>query len=538
MAGAATPQDNTSSMKSDDSDYGSDLDEATVDALFSQPEPQPSVGPKPGNIEQPVIVDDHGDDRPLARLARIRDSLTAAIVGLDSTSDTLKAAHQQPKTSIELEYAEDNRSAFSLSRPSNDSPEPEPSVESSSDTRTPIQRFRTPPKKPLSVTDIISPAWCELQYWYNLTRYGRVRATKAMKQGSSVHKVLEEQVHTEVPVEVQTKEDRFALRIWNIITGLRTLRRTGMTREMEVWGVVEGEVVNGIIDQITTTSPDEIMEAQMLEEAENAKSGSASRGKKRKPLSSDQRTLTDYMTSSQTGSILESGRGLEGWLGTLHERPPNVYLIDVKTRQSKSLPPQGSQTRLTYYQLMMYHRLFSALATNGVDAERIFERYKVQPDKTFSDTFIAQMSTFDTGADVDLEEDEWVPHDASQDSVSELLAHNSLAALWSLMMQEFQKAVPANSVSSLLTAEYRATGSGDLMGKRSFVFDAERLDAYVQDEMRWWKGERETKGVEIEEAFKCQICEFAPNCTWRNTKVEEGLQKAKLKKEKRQKSEV
>ncbi|GAB1743455.1 hypothetical protein NU219Hw_g9284t1 [Hortaea werneckii] len=538
MAGAATPQDNTSSMKFDESDYGSDLDEATVDALFSQPEPQPSVGTKPGDIEEPVIVDDHGDDRPLARLARVRDSLTAAIVGLDSTSDTLKAATQQPKTSIELEYAEDNRSAFSPSRPSNDSPDPEPLVEPSKDTRTPIQRFRTPPKKPLSVTDIISPAWCELQYWYNLTRYGRVRATKAMKQGSSVHKVLEEQVHTEVPVEVQTKEDRFALRIWNIITGLRTLRRTGMTREMEVWGVVEGEVVNGIIDQITTTSPDEIMEAQMLEEAENAKSGSANRGKKRKPLSSDQRTLTDYMTSSQTGSILESGKGLEGWLGTLHERPTNVYLIDVKTRQSKSLPPQGSQTRPTYYQLMMYHRLFSTLATNGVDAERVFNRYRVEPDRTFSDTFIAQMSTFDTGTDVDLAEDEWVPHDAFQDSVSEILAHNTLAALWSLMMQEFQKVVPANSVSSLLTAEYRAPGTGDLMGKRSFVFDAERLDSYVQDEMRWWKGERETKGVEIEEAFKCQICEFAPNCTWRNTKVEEGLQKAKLKKEKRQKSEV
>ncbi|KAI7239203.1 hypothetical protein KC330_g2072 [Hortaea werneckii] len=538
MAGAATPQDNTSSMKFDESDYGSDLDEATVDALFSQPEPQPSVGTKPGDVEEPVIVDDHGDDRPLVRLARIRDSLTAAIVGLDSTSDNLKAAAQQPKTSIELEYAEDNRAAFSPSRPSNDSPEPEPLVEPSKDTRTPIQRFRTPPKKPLSVTDIISPAWCELQYWYNLTRYGRVRATKAMKQGSSVHKVLEEQVHTEVPVEVQTKEDRFALRIWNIITGLRTLRRTGMTREMEVWGVVEGEVVNGIIDQITTTSPDEIMEAQMLEEAENAKSVSANRGKKRKPLSSDQRTLTDYMTSSQNGSILESGKGLEGWLGTLHERPTNVYLIDVKTRQSKNLPPQGSQTRPTYYQLMMYHRLFSTLATNGVDAERVFDRYKVEPKRTFSDTLIAQMSTFDTGTDVDLAEDEWVPHDASKDSLSELLAHNSLAALWSLMMQEFQKAVPANSVSSLLTAEYRAPGTGDLMGKRSFAFDAERLDSYVQDEMRWWKGERETKGVEIEEAFKCQICEFAPNCTWRNTKVEEGLQKAKLKKEKRQKSEV
>lgn len=358
-----------------------------------------------------------------------------------------------------------------------------------------------------------------------------------MKQGSSVHKVLEEQVHTEVPVEVRTKEDRFALRIWNVIQGLRTLRRTGMTREIEVWGVVEGEVVNGIIDQITTECPDETMEAQMMEEAENAKTG-ANRGKKRKPQPSDQRTLTDYLTSSQTASTLGQEGGAYGWLGTVHEKPKTIYLVDVKTRQSKSLPPQGSQTRPTHYQLMMYHRLFTALATNSVPAERIFQRYNVNADVSFSDAFIAQMSTFDVGFDNGLAEDEWAPPEASQDSITELLAHNSLVSLWSLMVTEFQKAIPANAISSLLTAEYRAPASGNLVGKRSFVFDAESLDAYVKDELKWWRGERDTKGVEVEEAFKCQICEFAEGCTWRNTKVEEGLQKVKLRKEKRQKSDV
>jgi exonuclease V len=56
--------------------------------------------------------------------------------------------------------------------------------------------------------------------------------------------------------------------------------------------------------------------------------------------------------------------------------------------------------------------------------------------------------------------------------------------------------------------------------------------------MDWWKGKRETKGVDIEEAFKCRICEFADGCTWRATKIEEGLQKARLRKEGRKKSEV
>lgn len=400
------------------------------------------------------------------------------------------------------------------------------------------------------MTDLVSPAWCELQYYYNLTKYGRVRRTAAMKQGSSVHKVLEEQVHQVVPVDVETKEDRFALRIWNVIQGLRTLRRTGMTREMEVWGIFEGEVINGVIDQITTTCPDEEAEAQMLGEAEEREAGTAAnKGRKRKPLPENQKTLTDFLASSQTASVLEQQSGITGWLGTLQEeKPRTLYIIDVKTRQSKSLPAKGSQTRPTQYQLMMYHRLFSTLASNGVPAKSIFERYAIDPGRTFSDLFIAQMSTFDAGFEpsVPPEEEEGgreeaAPLGGTQDSVTELLKHNNLTALWSLMVQEFSRTVPTSSasgISSLLTAEFRTAADSTLLGRKHFTFDSVQLDAYVQDEISWWKGERETKGVEIEEAFKCQICEFAAGCTWRNTKVEEGLQKARLRKEKRRKSEI
>lgn len=361
-----------------------------------------------------------------------------------------------------------------------------------------------------------------------------------MKQGSSVHKVLEEQVHTEVPVDVVTKEDRFALRIWNVIQGLRTLRRTGMTREMEVWGVVDGEVVNGIIDQITTTCPDELAESELLEQTEAAETG-ANRGKKRKPLPADQRTLTDYYAGSSHSSILEQNGS--AWLGTLQEKPKTLYIVDVKTRQSKSLPQQNSQTRPTHYQLMIYHRLFSTLAANGVPADRIFERYRVDASKTFSDTFIAQMGTLSVGMQGDAAADEWDAQEG-RDSVDVLLAHNTLTSLWSLMVEEFSRTISASSspntstISRFLTAEYRTAGEGSLLGRRHFTFDSEVLDTYVQDELRWWRGERETKGVEIEEAFKCAICEFREGCTWRATKIEEGVRKARLRKEKREKSAI
>lgn len=371
-----------------------------------------------------------------------------------------------------------------------------------------------------------------------------------MKQGSSVHKELEEQVHIEVPVEVVTKEDRFALRIWNIIQGLRTLMRTGMTRELEVWGILEGEVVNGIIDQITTTSPDEEVEAQMLGGIEKARQqneeNGPTKGRRRKPArSSDQRTLTEYLTSSQNGSILEESTGY-AFLGTLYEEPRTLYLVDVKTRQSNTLPAIGSQLRPTHYQLMLYHHLFSTLAANGVPAHQIFARYGVDPDATLSDAFIAQMSTFDIGFELpaSTRNDCHGPSDY-EDSVTELLKHNTLNSLWSLMTTEFSKAVPMPSLSSstptvspLLTAEFRSSAHGAIIGKRYFAFDATALGAHVTDELKWWRGERETKGVEIEEAFKCGICEFAEDCTWRKTKVAEVVHKARLRKERRERSAV
>ncbi|KAH9845798.1 exonuclease V-like [Teratosphaeria destructans] len=533
-----------------DSDYGSDLDEATVDQILSQASQQP--GTAPPVIEKPEILDDHGDGRPLARLARIRDDLTEIIAQLNRAQQSIDGSQRrvERETPVAINYDEANKGAFSPNRAADEetqqkadtepAAEPIPRIEKKA-TLTPIQRFRTQPKKPLSVTDLISPAWCELQYWYSLTKYGKVKRTAAMKQGSKVHKKLEEQVHKEVPVDVQTKEDRFALRIWNIIQGLRTLRRTGMTRELEVWGVVHGEVVNGIVDQITTECPGDDAEADMLQTDEQASSIAGKKGSKGKTaLAHDQRTLTDYMTSPQTSAtVLEQQAGNSyGFLGTLHDKPKTLYMVDVKTRQSKSLPSSGSQTRPVHYQLMMYHRLFSTLAANGVDALHIFARYGVDPNATFSDVFIASMSTFDTAFEHENPTDPWDENDLQpRDSVTEILSHNTLLTLWSLMISEFSKSIPlptslhTPSISNLLTAEYREAKVGGLIGKRFFVFDAEVLDAYVKDEMRWWQGERETKGVDIEEAFKCRICEFAEGCEWRRSKVEEGLSRSRVKRE-------
>lgn len=386
------------------------------------------------------------------------------------------------------------------------------------DTRSPIERFRTQPKKALSVTDLVSPAWCELQYWYTLTKHGRKRRTAAMKQGSAVHKVLEDQVHTTVKVDIETKEDAWGLRIWNVIQGLKTLRDTGMTRELEIWGTVDGLVVNGVIDELSYICPDTELEESI--EKPNPQDEPPP----------DQTALTDFFKAVGESSIAEATQS-KWW-----SQSKKVYLCDVKTRGVKSLPTAAA-FKPTKIQLMLYHRLLSLLATNTVDFSILTTRYNLDASRTFSDSFIAQVGSLNeeyfsakTSQTSNSQSQGQDISQSSQDSMTILLAHNNLDSLWSLMINEFQLTLPSgfDSLGKVLKAEYRSRDTGEIVGAKTFLMDDEELTGYVEREMQWWKGEREPVGVAIEEAFKCRICDFAESCEWRLKKVEEAKEKVRM----------
>lgn len=383
------------------------------------------------------------------------------------------------------------------------------------DSRSPLERFRTAPKKALSVTDLVSPAWCELQYWYTLTRHGRKRRTPAMKQGSIVHKELEDQVHTTVKVDITTKEDAWGLRIWNVIQGLRTLRDTGQTRELEIWGVVDGQVVNGVIDELSYICPDTALEDSLQTSSETSQP----------ELAPDQSTISEFFKATGESSLAAAT--------TIKRRAEcnKVYICDVKTRLSHTLPSEGA-FKPTKMQLMLYHSLLSSLAVNQVDFSVLTTRFDLDPLRPFSDSFIAQVGSLNDDFFYEPEStpvgsqelEEW-----SQDSMTALLAHNSLSALWSLMISEFETVLPHGTASlgNILRAEYRKNDTGEIMGSKTFAMDAAVLESYINREMQWWRGEREPQGVVIEEAFKCRSCEFADDCEWRLRKIEEATQKVR-----------
>ena len=335
-----------------------------------------------------------------------------------------------------------------------------------------------------------------------------------MKQGSAVHQKLEDQVHQTVAVDVTSKEDAWGLRVWNTIQGLKTLRDTGMTREIEIWGVVDGFLVNGVIDELSYICPD-----RELEEAEES-------GKATKVIPAvDQATITDFLGPA---TLENNGHGVLKNLSSFLKRTSKIYITDVKTRGVRSIP-KGVSFRPTLMQLMLYHRLFSDLATDKIDPKILFDRYELDADAKFSDRFIAQIGSLNENyydEPTNSSEEETFKY-STQDSMTVLLSHNSLRQLWTLMIHEFQRTIPAGvkSIGNVLKAEYRNQSDGEILGIKTFLYDHQTMQDYLDDEMRWWKGEREAQGVCIEEAYKCGYCEFAEECSWRKNKIEEATMK-------------
>jgi len=141
------------------------------------------------------------------------------------------------------------------------------------------------------------------------------------------------------------------------------------------------------------------------------------------------------------------------------------------------------------------------------------------------------------------------PHFSSPNSVySELQKNPNLECLWTLMLSEYALTfagtihtaarngspdVPVNltssAISPILHASFVNQADRLVIGGRSFMYDEAELEEWVSDEMKWWRGTRPARGVEIRDAFKCRICDFAEGCEWRKGKEKANMSKTKAR---------
>ncbi|KAJ2921359.1 hypothetical protein H1R20_g15740, partial [Candolleomyces eurysporus] len=474
--------------------------------------------------------------------------------------------------------------------------------------RSLMEKFR--PSGVLSVSDLVGPVWCEVQFDYGLrqkrsrpvanrpksfkTSTGKeiVVETKVAekndvvtKQGQAVHKELEREVRAEeVKIDVRTDEERWGLRLLNMIASFQILINEGMIREVPVFGMVNGAVIVGIIDEISRTDKKRDLPKRTRASRSPRK---GSKRQKRTP-SPHQADIEDYfIPSPRKGTAKSSEKRKEGRFSLL--------LRDTKTRVKDAMPPE-EDTNGSRLQVMLYHRLLSELISTekSFDFVALWDRLGIDSQVEFSTGFLVQAGLLDHNngfsvINLDGLVDSWKrtleassivdidpnlqlvyrlqprPSDNSNGKGKERASfapnesqlYNAEARFIATQIRnsllngqeglaegpskaggqqeeqeldlELQKVLYQSLVPQLPGVEEPPAEEPvetdihgyKIIGRKNFVYDDVMLKNHLQSVFEFWRCERNPVGVPLQLARRCNTCEYQNGCEWREEKAAE-----------------
>ncbi|KFK27573.1 hypothetical protein AALP_AA8G401200 [Arabis alpina] len=218
---------------------GSESTSESLTTTSSKPDQSATIAissPKTHHVEIPIEIVTEEEMAILdAALAATRSFLPSAIRSVSSPSRLLAGETSRTLRSVTV-FSKRKLSACS-------------DIEDSY-----LHRFRR--NQALGVTDLTGTEWCEKQM-ENVLCFGRRKVSKAMKLGQARHLELEEEVVKKVRVKVESKEDRWALKLLSSIAGVNQFLFEGRTRELLIVGFVGGQWIIGIIDEVRKASAEE-----------------------------------------------------------------------------------------------------------------------------------------------------------------------------------------------------------------------------------------------------------------------------------------
>jgi exonuclease V len=331
----------------------------------------------------------------------------------------------------------------------------------------PFRLFRPWADRTLSVTDLASGLWCEVQVeyrslhphlktsreWRRMAEKGSpvVLKTESMKIGTAVHMKKELEVHEIVKVQTVTREDRAAVQLVNTYTQLSVVRSGAVEREIHVFGDLFelGVLVRGVIDQL--------------------------------------------QYSPETGELI---------------------LTDYKTRRSKSLP-SAEQKKGTSLQLMAYKYLLDRMCLG-----------LTKPDLLYNHLNLDREAVLTQGA-VDYIQRCGLASLFSGESDSDGIAGLKFGTLADRILQNV--AGLGLPLVGPLMVQYEHQKSGETVGVESVDYEERWMRSEVEKALEFWAGVRPALGVDVENSgLKCGGCQFRDICVWRLRKRLETSPVAKL----------
>lgn len=153
---------------------------------------------------------------------------------------------------------------------------------------------------------------------------------------------------------------------------------------------------------------------------------------------------------------------------------------------------------LLKFQVQIYKRLWDNLVKGNMSAD-----------------FFLKKLCLEDSADLPLS-DEIIKH---MDQLP--MSTFSLRNLFSLLLSTAQSLVCIGSMS----IEYVHQDTHDLIGHVEVKEEEDWMWQTVLHSLEFWHGQRECEGVEVEEAWKCGMCEYGNICEWRRKKISSHIQK-------------
>ena len=74
---------------------------------------------------------------------------------------------------------------------------------------------------------------------------------------------------------------------------------------------------------------------------------------------------------------------------------------------------------------------------------------------------------------------------------------------------------------------YHSSTSGEVISRDVFNYDKDELEKYINIANEFWYKSRHKVGVEVEEVYKCNTCEYKEGCEWRKEQAKKRLENVK-----------
>lgn len=188
-----------------------------------------------------------------------------------------------------------------------------------------------------------------------------------------------------------------------------------------------------------------------------------------------------------------------GLIDELRFDPSNytIDLIELKTRLSSTMPSR-SQRKQHNFQVSVYKTLFDDLVQGKVSKQFMASTLKIDLHKELGDSIRG--------------------HAEKQFVV--------IKTLNDLMDIIFHKIQTLTCISQVFI-EYVHQESKQTIGHMEVEYDAVKVSDLYKKYVKFWRGNRRADGVDIEDAWKCQRCDFNSICEWRKKKSAECEQRNK-----------